>query len=132
MSAKVMKNGVPMANVELGVFADGECRTVAMTDEEGVAYLTIPGDEATQLTFKVVKGAEIFDAKEVIIYETDGIYGTPSNPFVVTLGDTTGIETMTIDGSDDSVYDLQGRKISDGSVERKGIRIVNGQKQLTK
>lgn len=132
MSAKVMKNGVPMANVEFGVFADGECRTVAMTDEEGIAYLTIPGDEATQLTFKVVKGAEVFDAKEVIIYETDGIYGTPSNPFVVTLGDTTGIETMTIDGSDDSVYDLQGRKISDGSVERKGIRIVNGQKQLTK
>ena len=132
MSAKVMKNGVPMANVELGVFADGECRTVAMTDEEGIAYLTIPGDDATQLTFKVVKGAELFDAKEVIIYETDGIYGTPSNPFIVTLGDTTGIEVMTIDGSDDSVYDLQGRKISDGSVESKGIRIVNGQKQLTK
>ena len=132
MSAKVMKNGVPMANVELGVFADGECRTVAMTDEDGIAYLTIPGDDATQLTFKVVKGAEVIDAKEVVTYETDGIYGTPTNPFILTVGNTTGIEVMTVDGSDDSVYDLQGRKISDGSIERKGIRIVNGQKQLTK
>lgn len=132
MSAKVVMNGAPVAKAELGVFADGECRSVAVTDENGIAYLTIPGDDAVQLSFKVIKGAEVSSAREVITYETDGIYGSPMSPVVLTLDGTTGVSVMTGDAATESAYDLQGRKISDGQSESKGIRIVNGQKQLRK
>ena len=129
MSAKVMNGNAPMANVEIGVFADGECRAVAVTNENGIAYLTIPGDEAAVLTFRIAKGAEISDAHETLLYETDAVFGTPMNPFVLSVGGTTGINVSTEDNTG-SAYDLQGRKIE--SASGSGIIIIDGKKQLVK
>ena len=130
MSAKVMNGNTPMANVEIGVFADGECRAVAVTNENGIAYLTIPGDEAAVLNFRIAKGADIIDAPETLLFETDAVFGTPMNPFVLSIGGTTGIKVSAADETTGSAYDLQGRKIE--SSTGNGIMIIDGKKQLVK
>ena len=130
MAVKVLKDNAPLANAEIGVFADGECRAAAFTDNTGVAYLTIPGDDAVELNFKIANGADITDLADVISYNTDGIYGTPMNPIIFRMGDTTGLGIIEFTGDNESVYDLQGRKVTDGSAN--GIRIINGKKRLNR
>ena len=133
MSAKIMEGGTPVANAEFAIFADGECRAVAMTNDKGVAYLTIPGDDAATLTFKAVVGARVFDFSESLVYETDEVYGTPKNPIVFTLGDDpTKVTAIDVDQEGKAVYDLQGRKIEQTSGIENGIFIINGQKRTIK
>jgi hypothetical protein len=126
MAARVMSGNIPMANIELGVFADGECRAVAVTNEKGIAYLTIPGDDATELTFKIAQGDNVIDSNIGINYEADAIYGSPFNPIVFDFG-------KALMNDNESVYDLQGRRITQpiGTTDHK-IIIINGQKQLVR
>ena len=128
MAVKVLKNNSPVANAEIGVFADGECRAAAVTDNTGVAYLTIPGDDAVELNFKIAQGTQVTDIADVISYETDGIYGSPENPIVFMMG-TTGIGTIESATVSDSEYDLMGRKTTDSQT---GIRIRDGKKIFRK
>ena len=120
-----------MTNVETGVFADDECREAAITNEKGLIIITIPGDEATKLNFRIFTGGEELEAAESIIYETDAVVGKPSAPFIINLDNTTGIYELT-NGSDlEDVYDLQGRKVQlDNRTQKlsKGVYIVNGKK----
>ena len=129
MAVKVLKDNAPLANAEIGVFADGECRAAAVTNNAGIAYLTIPGDDAVELTFKVADGANVTDIANVISYETDGIYGTPKNPIVFGIGNTTGIGAIESASGSDFEYDLMGRKAADS---QKGIRIREGKKIFRK
>ena len=91
--------------------------------------ITIPGDEATKLNFRIFTGDEELEAAESIIYETDAVVGKPSAPFIINLDNTTGIYELT-NGSDlEDVYDLQGRKVQFDNRTRKlskGVYIVNG------
>lgn len=134
MTVMVVEDGLPLSGIEVGVFDGEECRTAAITNESGLAYLTIPGDDSCELTFKVVVGVEVKDVPYTITYETDAIYGTPSYPVVFDLGNMTGINTTIQAIGDESVYDLQGRKIgNDKSSIRtleKGVYIINGQKNV--
>ena len=132
MSAKLMNDGAPVANAEFAVFADGECRAVAKTNEKGIAYLTIPGDDAAILTFKAVIGAQTVDFAETLTYETDAVYGTPMNPIVLKLGGTTRVSEVEGFNASESVYDIQGRKIERISGTEGGIFIINGQKRTVK
>ena len=128
-----MSGGRAVAHAELGVFADGECRARAITDENGVAYLTIPGDEAAVLSFKVAAGGEEAEASETLTYETDAIYGSPLYPMVIDLGQATYIGEIAAGDADGSIYDLQGRKLDvEKSRLSKGIYIINGKKQVVK
>ena len=133
MAVKVMNGSVAMSNAEIGVFAGDECRTVAVTDQDGIAYLTIPGDDSALLTFKVAQGDAIYDAIDMVNYETDAIYGTPANPFVIMLNGTTKVAAIEGADENESVYDLQGRKMEQPSVNsEKGILIINGQKRVNR
>ena len=144
--AQVVADGQPVSGVELGVFAsveseesvvDYECREAAVTDERGLVYITIPGDEPCELTFRVaINGQWSMVNSQSITYETDAVIGTPKAPFIIDLDNATGIadnirETINNNGD---VYDLQGRKIvnreSVNRKLRKGVYIVNGQKQV--
>ena len=125
MAVKVIKNGVALTNAEVGVFADGECRAAAITDAKGMAYITIPGDEAAILTFQVAVGADITEFSEVIGYETDAIYGTPRNPMILSVGNATGMGRIEQAAGSESEYDLMGRKATES---QKGILIRNGKK----
>jgi hypothetical protein len=140
MTAQVMKDGVMLTDAEIGVFADGdECRATATTDEEGRAYITIPGDEACQLTFLVAVDGMVYTTRQTADYAVDAVCGSYSQPFVINLGDATGIEeiengTLKIGNA---VYDLQGRKVNSqysnfNSQLKKGVYVVNGQKKVIK
>ena len=129
MAAKVMSGKKPVANVEIAVFAGDECRAVAVTNQSGIAYLTIPGDDVATLTFKIVHGTDIIDSEEKVLYETDAILGTPLNPFIIRLADYSGI-----DENSESIYDMQGRKVTPDSqsVQKNEILIINGQKHIAR
>ena len=129
MAVKVLKDNAPLANAEVGVFAAGECRAAAVTNSAGIAYLTIPGDDAVELTFKVADGTEVTDIPGVVNYQTDAIYGSPKNPVLFGLGDITGIGFIESASAGDDEYDLMGRKATES---QKGIRIRNGRKTLKK
>jgi hypothetical protein len=136
MAVKVVADGRTLAGVEVAAFAGDECRTAAVTDAEGIAYLTIPGDEPCELTFKVAVAGEVVVAPLTLTYETDAIYGTPKHPVVMNLGDANGIREMLNDNSSESIYDISGRKIvnrkSSNRKLQNGVYIINGQKQIVK
>ncbi|MCR4920936.1 MAG: LamG domain-containing protein [Bacteroidaceae bacterium] len=136
MAVKLVDKGRPLSNMELGVFAGDECRAAAMTNDEGIAYLTIPGDEACELTFKVALGNEVVDVPFTLTYETDAVYGTPKHPVIINLRDTDGIFEIHDGVGNTSIYDLSGRKIdnsqSSGHRLQKGVYIINGQKRTVK
>lgn len=132
MAVKVVAEGNVLAEVEIGVFADEECRTAAVTDADGVAYLTIPGDENCELTFKVAIGDMVVDAPLTVTYETDAIYGSPRYPMTIDLGDVTAIETVNREPlTTPQLYDLTGRKLESPKLQ-KGVYIHNGQKKIVK
>ena len=126
MAAKIVGFGKPFVNALLAVFAGDECRAVATTHEDGVAYLTIPGDEACALTLKVAVQGQIIDVPQTFIYQTNSYYGTPANPMLIELG-TTGMDILNMDNAE-SVYDLQGRKLESDALPQDGIYIINGKK----
>ncbi|MBR6188501.1 MAG: hypothetical protein IKQ59_06030 [Prevotella sp.] len=137
--AQVVSGDVPVEGVELGVFAGEECREAAITDENGMVYITIPGDKPCELTFRTaINGQWSMVNSQSITYETDAVIGKPSAPFVIDLTATTGIAEMEDRRlkMENSVYDLQGRKVessifnSQPSIQKKGIYIINGQKKV--
>ena len=132
MAAKVVAEGSSLTGVEIGVFADGECRTAAVTGADGVAYLTIPGDESCELTFRVAIGDVVVEAPLTVTYETDAVYGSPRHPVTIDLGDVTSIDTVNGEPfTIDQLYDLTGRKLESIRLQ-KGVYIHNGQKKIVK
>ena len=135
MAVKVVDDGKTLVGVEVAAFAGDECRTATVTNEEGIAFLTIPGDETCELTFKVAVDGEVIVAPLTLTYETDAIYGTPMHPVMMNLSDANGIREMNYDNGMESIYDLSGRKIQLNDQTRKlqkGVYIINGQKQTVK
>ena len=135
MVVKVVADSKTLGGVEVAAFAGDECRTAVTTDNEGVAYLVIPGDEPCTLTFKVAMAGKVVDAQLTLTYETDAVYGTPKHPVEMNLGDTNGIREILYDNGIGSIYDLSGRKIRlDDQTHKlqKGVYIINGQKKTVK
>jgi hypothetical protein len=139
--AQVVENGLPVAGAELGVFAGSECREAAVTDERGMIYMTVPGDAACTLTFRICDASRLMDNGQWIVdnaltYETDGVVGSPRAPYVIELGKATRIDGVNAGLAGGDIYDLQGRKIDgsrfkvQGSRLQKGVYIVGGQKQV--
>ena len=130
--AQVVKDGSPVEGVELGFFAGNECREADVTDENGMVFVTVPGDEPTTLTCRVTDGEHVMFFPATIEYENDAIVGTPSNPFVLEMSEATGIEDIMAQGNE-TIYDIAGRKIN---AQRKslhrGVYIINGQKATVK
>ncbi|MBO7141059.1 MAG: hypothetical protein J6W19_10870 [Prevotella sp.] len=134
--AQIVAEGLPVANADLGVFAEEECREAVVTDDRGMVYITIPGDDPCSLTFRVaIDGQYLMVNGQSINYETDAVIGTPRAPFVIDLGTATAIGYVANDSqSAEQIYDLQGRKLNyinaEGKKLRKGVYIVNGQKKV--
>ena len=128
MAVKVVANGQSLNNIELGVFDGEECRSAAMTNGQGIAYLTIPGDETCLLTFKVAFDGEVIETPVSFNYETDAIYGTPQCPMIISFDDADGIWKILGDTGSNAVYDLSGRKVVNGRLP-KGVYIINGEKK---
>ena len=140
MAAKVVAGVKALAGVELAAFAGTECRSVTVTNAQGVAFLTIPGDEPCELTFKMSIAGEMVDVPLVLTYETNAIYGTPLNPVVIDMANqATGIGSFipVLSEGEGAVYDLNGRRVNSSARQlvnslKKGVYIVNGQKKIVK
>ena len=118
--AQLVKDGQPLANTELGIFANEECRTATVSDENGLLITLIPGnEETTTLSFKVVVDDQILVANETTDYSTNTTIGSLDMPFVITIGDTfTGNGTIQSDNvqcikflRDNQLIILRGDKV---------------------
>ena len=134
--AQVVCGSEPVANAEVGIFAGDECREAAVTDDRGMIYVTVPGNEPTQLSFVIVTDGKTIEAAETITYENDAVCGTPRTPFIIDLGNATAIHSIGyLTHSLDNCYDLQGRRVNSQMVnssnrQMKGVYIINGQKSV--
>ena len=136
--AQVVNGSEPVADAEVGIFAGEECREAAVTDDRGMIYVTVPGDEPTPLHFIIATDDQTLEAAETVTYETDAVCGTPRAPFVIDLGNATaidGVQLSTVNSQLSTVYDLQGRRINSelmksSNRQMKGVYIINGQKKV--
>ena len=135
--AQVVNGSEPVADAEVGIFAGEECREAAVTDDRGMIYVTVPGNEPTQLHFIIVTdGQWLMVNGQSITYETDAVCGTPRAPFVIDLGNATaidGVQLSTVNSQLSTVYDLQGRRVNSQMMQSsnrqtKGVYIMDGQK----
>jgi hypothetical protein len=86
----------------------------------------------------VAVDGKVYSTKQTADYAVDAVCGSYSQPFVINLGDATGIEeiengTLKIGNA---VYDLQGRKVVADKAANckmsKGVYIVDGKKKVMK
>ena len=91
-------------NYELAAFdVNGECRgSVKLTFAEPlnrhVAFLTIAGKEAAELSFRLYNtetGMEYYDAEESLNFVTNATVGDPDDIYVVHFRGTTGMDELT-------------------------------------
>ena len=135
--ARVQLYGLPTAGMEVGVFAGDECRAAGISDDEGMVFLTIPGDVATELTFRIADGSSYIDCDETLNYSSNAIIGTIDKPFILNAI-VTGISNLNTNTAGSEIYDLQGRRVyrqAEGvqrSTLKKGVYIENGQKRVKK
>ena len=136
MAARLVANGQPVSNIELAIFNGDECRAAAVTNDNGMAYLTIPGDEDAVMNVKLAVAGEIIDTPVNVNYEPDAVIGSLSAPFVINLGNVDGIHLVNSDTDLENGFDLSGRKLFNSNAEHKqlhkGIYIINGQKIVIK
>ena len=85
---------------ELAAFADGECRgsvrlMYVAPIQRYVAFLTIVGDEASELRFKLYDSETgVVETQDVasLQYETNAVVGSLETPYVVRFRGTTGMD----------------------------------------
>lgn len=127
--ARVVRNGLPVEGIELGFFAGNECRAAAVTDGQGMVYLTVPGDETVHMAFRVNDAGRILQLPTTIVYQSDAVEGTPRTPLTLDLSAPTGIEQLGSE-ADYGTFDLAGRKVNGQRHDKlqRGIYITNRQK----
>jgi len=87
-------------NYELAVFANGECRgTAKLVYVEPVdrymAFLTVHGEDVVDLSFGLYDsryGVERYDADNFLVYSTNAIVGSLTEPYVIRFRGVTGID----------------------------------------
>ena len=132
ITARITLEGVAQQDVEVGVFAGDECRTVEFSDEEGLAYFTVPGDSKTTLNFKMAKDGQVWASDVTIEYVDDAIRGSYNKPFEVTFVAPTSIEDILADGDanvrwfDVNGIRLQGRPNIPGVYVRSSYDVDSG------
>lgn len=111
--AQITYDGLPLADAEVGVFAGDECRTHEYSDANGIVYLTIPGDRAERLTFRVAANGMEYITDATLTYEDDGVVGNRREPFVIAFTHDTPTVISGIDANDADAdwCDLSGRRL---------------------
>lgn len=104
MIAIVQKDGKTLTNVEVGLFTEkNECRAAAQSDSKGKVFLTILGDDKVSLSFKVVIEDKIVAVEQTIDYTDDAMIGSISEPYVIKIASTTGIDNNIINDGNSNI-----------------------------
>ena len=135
MTAQLVVKGSPVqyTGVEVGVFVNDECRSSGVTDQNGMVYLTIPGDESAPMSLKIAYEGKIVDVPMSLTYQSNATYGKPKHPLTIELTFLTGIGTVSDTERTESVYDIMGREFdADSQVINPGLYIIDGRKKAIK
>ncbi len=97
ITARVTHYGQVAPGVEVGVFVGDECRTAEITDADGYAYFTVPGDGKCALRFLMAKDGQVWLSNVTLDYADDAICGTYRMPYEVTFDGTTFVDGVTAD-----------------------------------
>ena len=139
MTATLTRNGEAMNGEALiYAFAGDELRGVSRYVGSNY-YLTVYGEQPVEITFIVedTTTGELATANETLTFRND-VIGSRRAPYVFTIGDITGLDTIVPHNGPMTVYSVDGRLISNDatmqSIQRlpKGIYIVNGHKRYVK
>ena len=103
--ARVMNGDEAVHGVEVGVFAGDECRGAATEEHinenttDGYWFLTVAGDEATQLTIKVYDPTtgETITVQQTLTYTDDATLGSLDEPYIIQLNAPQGVEKVPSD-----------------------------------
>lgn len=102
-------------------------------------YLTIYGDNATDITFVVenTMNGDTYFAKETVTFRSD-VLGSRKAPFNITISGTTAINDITESSRKMKIYSIEGilinSKATTESLKKlsRGIYIIDGQKFMVK
>ena len=100
--ARVMNGDEAVHGVEVGIFAGDECRGAATEEHinenttDGYWFLTVAGDESTQLTIKVYDPAtgETITVLQTLTYTDDATIGSLDEPYIIQLNVAEGVEEV--------------------------------------
>lgn len=104
-----------LTDTEIGVFCGEECRTAGFTNEEGIIYLTVPGNNGEEIAFFISREGSLFKSNLALTYEEDAIIGSPSAPLALSFGNdsNSGIEAVKTDEKEERWYTVSGILLSD-------------------
>lgn len=133
--AVVKREGEVVNDGELAAFVDNECRTATTYVEEGLRFLTIPG-EGSGATIRLYFYDEnhLLLAAEMLTYADDAFVGSVDEPFVINLDNATVsiLDVVMPADSEGRVFDLFGRKVLDSESDiqtlPKGVYVRDGKK----
>ena len=119
-------------------FVGNECRGESRSVGDN-HYLTIYGDNATDITFVVenTMNGDTYFAKETVTFRSD-VLGSRKAPFNITISETTAINDITESSRKMKIYSIEGILInSEATTESlkklsRGIYIIDGQKFMVK
>lgn len=114
--ARLEQDGEPVqgSDYQVAAFVGDECRGVAKL-EDGVLYLMVYGEAEEALTFRVLDGTgEEFHVTNELTFRPLDVKGTPSAPYILTLGLPTGVGDIALAARAISTqyYTLDGRRVS--------------------
>ena len=90
----VVKDGDRVVeDAEVGIFAGDECRAAAFA-EDGLWFLTIPGDKTETLTIQVATPSSIYYPQSTLTYIEDAMIGTVAEPYIIQIGNDSGWEKV--------------------------------------
>lgn len=113
ITARVTFNDEVQQGAEVGVFAGDECRTAEVTDADGYAYFTVPGEGKCNLRFLMVKNGDVWFADATVDFTEDAICGSYKQPLELTFGKTTYVDGIAIDADDNTRwFDVHGRVLN--------------------
>ena len=131
----------PVADAEVAVFIDGECRAAAFADnvddsqQPPLYYLLVPGQGSGQsIELRVALGDEVLTLPTTLTYSSDASIGTPWDPFVIDINASSGIKSidyLMIDDlrfNPDVWYTLEGVNCGTTRPTRPGVYLYNGKK----
>lgn len=119
-------------------FVGNECRGESRNVGDN-HYLTIYGDNATDITFVVenTMNGDTYFAKETVTFRSD-VLGSRKAPFNITISETTAINDITESSRKMKIYSIEGilinSKATTESLKKlsRGIYIIDGQKFMVK
>lgn len=114
VTAVVLDGDQVVTNAEVGIFAGDECRASAFA-EDGLWFLTIPGDKTELLTIKVATdnpSSTIHQTPNTLTYVEDAMIGTIAEPYIIQIGDDSAIDS--VDGQKSGIESHNTKIIKNG------------------